>query len=263
MCYEQECELEKSYQAYKQARWFGEFCKLNKVTAFTYILYDIEHRARIRSELVSFLHKEEANIPLTPVKEKKKPKMIYDEEEKQKRFDQIKDFISKLPLTEVDDDEAGLLNQVNKKPFSKRVGTITKTIHVLNYLMSEQFRNVINKMNKLEINLLDKETKRAIQKRIIFLKNTERMKILEKSKEQKKKQEEKTKPNEQVETTELLSKEYEEDKKHYKHRKRLGSLPKSAFSRNMSAQKKSLYYATTTETYQQTSPTTISQISFR
>ena len=262
VCYEQECELEKSYQAYKQARWFGEFCKIKKVTAFTDILYDIEHRAQIRSELVSFLHREEANIPLTPVKEKKKPKVIYDEEEKQKKFDQIKEFISKLPLTEIDDDEVDLLNEVNKKPFSKRVGTITKTIHVLNYLMGEQFRNVINKMNKIEINLLDKETKRAIQKRIIFLKNSERMKLLEKSKELKKKQEQKIKQNEQIETTEFVSKEYEEDRKHYKHKKRLKSLPKSALSRNMSPKKQSLYY-TTTETYQQTAPTTISHFSFK
>jgi hypothetical protein len=82
-----------------------------------------------------------------------------------------------IKLTEIDDDAKDLLNHVQGKPFSNKVGNITKTIHVLNYLMSEQFRNVIDNMQNIEIHKPNKETERIIQKKIIQLKNTERMKL--------------------------------------------------------------------------------------
>ena len=167
VCYENEAELEKCYQAYKQAKWFGKLVKGIKATSFFDILYDIEQRARIRSAMVDFFHKEEANVPETPKKKQKKNILVFNEEEKLKKFSKIQKYIEKLKLMEVDDDEVDLLNNVNEKPFSQRVGVVTKTIHVLNYLMSEKFQNVLDKIGKIEINNLNKDTRRVIQKKII------------------------------------------------------------------------------------------------
>lgn len=183
VCYENEAELEKCYQAYKQAKWFGKLVKGIKATSFFDILYDIEQRARIRSAMVDFFHKEEANIPETPKTKQKKNILVFNEEEKLKKFSKIQKYIEKLKLMEVDDDEVDLLNNVNEKPFSQRVGVVTKTIHVLNYLMSEKFQNVLDKMGKIEINNLNKDTRRVIQKKIISIKNNQRMKLLEEEKE--------------------------------------------------------------------------------
>lgn len=130
-----------------------------------------------------FFHKEEANIPETPKTKQKKNILVFNEEEKLKKFSKIQKYIEKLKLMEVDDDEVDLLNNVNEKPFSQRVGVVTKTIHVLNYLMSEKFQNVLDKMGKIEINNLNKDTRRVIQKKIISIKNNQRMKLLEEEKE--------------------------------------------------------------------------------
>ena len=61
----------------------------------------------------------------------------------------------------------------------------TKQIHLLNFLMSNDFKDVINSMNKIEINKLEKETINKIQKKIIALKNNERAKLEEKTKNEK------------------------------------------------------------------------------
>ena len=79
-------------------------------------------------------------------------------------------------MDEVDDDEPDLLNKVNSKPYGKKVGIVTKQIHVLNYLMSDEFHNVINGMNKIEINKLNPETKMKIQKNIRNIKKRKRRK---------------------------------------------------------------------------------------
>ena len=180
VCYEHEHELDKSYHAYQQAKWFGKNIKLNKVSTFVDMLYDIEERSCLRSELVEFFHNEEANVKEAPVKQQHKVIYSYDKEAKMKKYEKIQQYVEGLKLVEVDDDEKDLLNKVNQKPFSNRVSTLTKTIHVLNYLMSEQFKKVVDKMPNIEINKLNKETKRLIQKRIIHLKNTERMRLIKK-----------------------------------------------------------------------------------
>ena len=177
VCYEHEHELEKSYQAYQQAKWFGKNTKMNKVSTFTDILYDIEERSRMRYELIEFFHKEEANLKDTPPRKKKKQIYSYNEELKMKKFEKIQKFVEGMKLTEIDDDDKDLLNRVQGKPFSSKVGNITKTIHVLNYLMSEQFRNVIDNMRNIEIHKPNKETERIIQKKITQLKNDERIKL--------------------------------------------------------------------------------------
>ena len=72
-----------------------------------------------------------------------KPKLWFDEEYNLKKFEKLEQYISTMKLREVDDDDPDLLNDVHRKPFSKQVGVPTKTIHVLNYLMDEKFKGVI------------------------------------------------------------------------------------------------------------------------
>ena len=195
VCYEYENEIEKSYQAYQQAKWFGKNIKMNKITAFTNILYDIEERSNIRKEIINFFNKEENNINEKPPCKKKKQIYVFNEERKEQKYAKIQTFLEKLKIPEVDDDDKELLNKVNEKPFSTNVNNLTKTIHVLNYLMSNQFKKVINNMNNIEINKLNKDTKRFIQKRITHLKNIKRLKLI---KQYDKEQDNKTNQNKDI-----------------------------------------------------------------
>ena len=58
----------------------------------------------------------------------------------------------------------------------------TKQLHLLNILMSDDFKDIVNKMKNKEINKLDKNNINKIQKKIISLKNNERAKLEKKNK---------------------------------------------------------------------------------
>ena len=199
VCYEHEYEIEFAYQAYKQAKWFSHTIPNDDLINFAASMYKMEKRELLRLKVIEFFKKEEKQVPEVKKQIISQPKLWFDEEYNLKKFEKLEQYISTMKLREVDDDDPDLLNEVHRKPFSKQVGVPTKTIHVLNYLMDEKFKGVIEKMKKLEINCLSKKTKDTIQKQILSIKNEQRLKDSEKAKEKKMKEEEEKKIKEEEE----------------------------------------------------------------
>ena len=177
ICNENEYDFDSAYEAYKQAKWFISVFPNDKMIEFLSTIYNMEKRELLRNKLIEFFKKESQNIFDKPKNVlSKKPKEIYDEEENKTKFKRLENYLEKLKIKEIDDDEPDLLNKVKGKPFSNKVGTATKTIHVLNYLMKDKFNEVIDKMKKIELHNLNNQTKQIIQKQIIRIKNDEREK---------------------------------------------------------------------------------------
>ena len=188
ICYEHEYEIESAYHAYKQAKWFSHAIPNDELINLVVSLFNMEKRELLRLKLIEFFKKEEKDVQQEKKEPKPKPKIWFDEETNLKKYEKLEEYITKMKLREVDDDDPDLLNKVHGKPFSKQVGIPTKTIHILNYLMDDKFKDVVEKMKKLEINCLSKQTKDIIQKQILNIKNEERVKDSEKAKEKEEKE---------------------------------------------------------------------------
>ena len=187
VCNENEYDFDSAYQSYKQAKWFGKVITNDDMIEFLVTIYNMEKRELLRYQMFDFFKNEANNIFEEPKKVKKKPKYLFDEEDKIKKFEKLQTFLENLKIPEIDDEEPDLLNKVNQRPYSSKVIGPTKTIHVLNFLMEKKFNDVIYKMKKIEINRLKKPTKDIIQKQIIKMKNDEREKISKREKENERK----------------------------------------------------------------------------
>ena len=113
-----------------------------------------------------------------------------------------------MKLIEVDDDELDLFDKIDKH-FKYNVNLVTKKIHLLDYLMSDNFQETIKNMKKIRINKLDRETIDIISKKIINIKNNERDKLSVKLQRQKNINEKKDKDNEK-------EREKEKEKEYFK-----------------------------------------------
>ena len=107
---------------------------------------------------------------------KREAKLYYDENEYLKKYDGVAHLIESLKLNEIDDDDQDLFDEVGKKPRSFLVKKMTKNVLLYNYLLSDEFKPVITDMKNMDVNKLDHEIKRTIQKRIITIKADQRAK---------------------------------------------------------------------------------------
>ena len=187
ICYENENDFQRAISLYQQSKYFD-----SKITAqyhensdFDILLDNIINRLLIRQKLISFFKAEEKNKKiLNDVV--KMPKLLFEKFEidvnikKEKKYENVKNFINNLKLMEIDDDEPDLLNEIRGEPFSKNVGIVTKNIHIFNYLLSNKFNKFLNEANKIELNNLTHESKIKIQREIKFIKREEFEKYLKK-----------------------------------------------------------------------------------
>jgi len=213
VCNEHEYDFQSAYQSYKQAKWFGQAIPNHELINFVIAMYNMEKRELLRLNLIQFFKNEEKNVKEEKKKPKIKSKILFDEETNIKKYERLENYLSKMHLREVDDDDPDLLNKVHGKPFSKNVGIPTKTIHVLNYLMDEKFTEVIEKMKKLEINCLSIKNKEIIQKKILNIKNEERIKDEEEKKKKEEKEKKKKEDEEKKKLEDEEKKKTEEEKK--------------------------------------------------
>ena len=170
-----------SYYAYKQSKYFSSLIK-NKsldIQLFYEFIKEIEKRQLMRNRIFIFFErfvKKEDLIDKYPPIKKVENQFFSRREKKEKIFNKLEKYISNLKLVDVDNDEPYLFDKINKH-FKYNVNLATKQIHLLDYLMSNNFQEIINNMNKIRINKLDKETIRLIQRKIINIKNNEREKL--------------------------------------------------------------------------------------
>jgi hypothetical protein len=163
----------------KTSKFFGNILKIPKFELFSDFIKKIENRLLLRSRIViffeKFVKKEDLEEKEIIVKEPYN-RLNYLEEKRKRKFEGIQKKIENLKLMDVDDDEPDLFNKVGAKPMKERVLKTTKQVHLLEYLMSDNFKDIIHNMKKVEINKLEKDTINKIQKKIISLKNNEREK---------------------------------------------------------------------------------------
>jgi hypothetical protein len=191
ICYENQGFPYPSYYAYKQCKFFISIIKdrsedMNKFYEF---IIEIEKRQLLRNRIIIFFDKfvkKEDLIDEEPPEKKVEQNILNSKREmRAKKFQKLENFISNMKLLDADHEEPHLFDKINKH-FKYNVKIATKQIHLLNYLMSDNFKETIKKMDKIRINKLDKETINIIQKKIISIKNNEREKLSLKLKNEKK-----------------------------------------------------------------------------
>lgn len=172
ICYENEGDPYNAFYAMKTSKFFGQIHE-NEFELFIDVIKDIETRLLMRNRIIIFFEKNSKKLELEEkvVKIKKVYNKMYDQEERRRqRFKRIKNYVEKMKLIDVDNEEPDLFNKVGCKPLNDKVLKTTKQIHLLNFLMSDDFKDLIHKMKKIEINKLEKDTINKIQKKNYILK---------------------------------------------------------------------------------------------
>lgn len=105
----------------------------------------------------------------------RKQQLYFDNEQRIQKYDNVKKIIASLDLHDVDEDEHDIFDKVGQKPKPYKIKQMTKHVHLYDYLMTNEFKPVIKQMRSLEINKLNHETKRKIQKKIIKIKANQRV----------------------------------------------------------------------------------------
>ena len=177
VCNENELNFQAAYQSYKEAKFFINVIPNKENMDFLLFIYNLEKRELLRYNIIEFFKRSENQIREIKPTKKKIPKYLYSEENNIKKYEKLQKYLENLKINEIDDDDPDLLNHVEQKPFSQRIAIPTKTIHVLNYLMSSQFNGVVEKMNKMQINKINNDNKTLIQREILKIKADEREKI--------------------------------------------------------------------------------------
>ena len=198
VCHEKRKDSYNSYFAIKTSNFFAEFACSENLEVYQKLIIKIETRLLMRNRIIIFfdkyVRKEELEDKFNRPKYKIKS-MISHEEKQQKKFLKLENYLRKIKIVEVDDDEPDLFNRVGDKQMKPNVLKMTRQMQLLNYLMKDEFKDTVNSMKKIEINKIDKETINKISKRIIHLKNKEHFKLEKNLKKQfsiRKKIEEKT-----------------------------------------------------------------------
>jgi len=179
-CYEQLHDPYNAYFSIKTSIYFSKFLNSQKISLYQDLIKKIAKRLLMRNRIIIFFDKYIRKEELEERSIKKKAfhrHIISHEEKKQKKFEKLRNYIENIKMADVDDDDPDLFNRVGDKEMKPRVIKMTKHMQLLNYLMNDGFKDIINKMKKIEINKIDKETIYKISKRIINFKNKEHFKI--------------------------------------------------------------------------------------
>jgi len=180
-CYENQGNPYFSFYAYKQSKFLLSIIKDldEEMYSFYEFILDIENRQLMRNRLILFSNK---NVKKEKLTEERKPKIrtynafIMNKKNKEEKFLKLEEYISNMKLIDVDNEDPHLFDKIDKR-FKTNVNIATKQIHLLDYLMSDDFKKIIKDMKKIRINKLDFETINIIQKQIINIKNNEREKL--------------------------------------------------------------------------------------
>ena len=179
VCCENENNIKMSNTLYEQSKYFNsqDNSEYQEESNFSLFINNLLKRTNLRNQLITFFSLEEKkksilqdiiDMPRTTFSSNE-----YNNKKKEIRYERVKNYIENLKIMELDDDEPDLLNKINCKPFSKKVGIPTKNIHILNYLLNNKFNNYLRKTEKLELFNLTQESRIEIQKEIKFIKREE------------------------------------------------------------------------------------------
>ena len=187
ICFEHYNDSYRAYFAIKTSNYFAKYSNLKNISLFQDLIHKIETRLLMRNRIIIFFEKcvRKEDLEDKIIKKKSAFKiMVSHEEKKQKKFQNLSNFLEKIKIVEIDDDEPDLFNRVGDKQIKQNTLKMIKHIQLLNYLMNDEFKDLVNSMQKIEINKPDKETINKISKKIINVKNKEHFKLENKLKKQ-------------------------------------------------------------------------------
>lgn len=175
VCFENKKEFDKANDSYIHAKAFCEHINEDYIT-FKAFIDNVSYSCKSKYKCEQLLEAKEVNNPdyKEKVIKKREAKLYYDEKEYLKRFDGVTKYIESLKLNEIDDDEQDLFDEIGKRPKSFLVKNMTKNVKLYNYLLSDKFKPVITNMKSMDVNKLDHDIKRTIQKKIIMIKADQR-----------------------------------------------------------------------------------------
>ena len=189
--FEQQNNYEKSYSSFHESNWIClSYLKLN-FPEICFFIKGVYERAKNHFLFYQILSKMEIDYSQFNEEDKKRvyteQNKISEESKLIKKYKKIENLFNKMNLVEIDDDHNNLLTEYGKKPKSKNIESMTKNIKLLNFLVSEDFKPTITKMKKMNINKLDIDIKRVIQRKIISIKAENNNKLKNKSYKNQKK----------------------------------------------------------------------------
>ena len=187
LCFEEEKESYNAYFTIKTSNFFAQYSNLENISLYQDLIKKIETRLLMRNRIIIFFEKyvKKEDLEEKIIKRKSAFKiMVSHEEKKQKKFQGLTNYLEKVKIVDIDDDEPDLFNRVGDKQIKPSTLKMIKHMQLLNYLMDDEFKDLVSSMQKIEINKLDKETINKISKKIINIKNKEHFKLENKMKKQ-------------------------------------------------------------------------------
>ena len=151
----------------------------DKYFYLNYLFKGIKKRYKNHIKILSIISKFESNLLNESDNKKeliiKNKKKKYYVDKKKNRLKFVEKFINKLKIKEIDDDEKDLFSN-NKRIKFKKSMRMMKQVFLLDYLTSDEFKPTIKKLDNLEINNINDDTKNIIQKQIITIKSNQKLK---------------------------------------------------------------------------------------
>ena len=188
VCQENQKDCYNAYFSMKASKYFSKFINFENMDIYQNLIKSIENRLLMRNRIIIFFEKCVRKEELEHKSNKKRSQikmMISHEEKKKQKYDKIQRYAEHLKFIDVDDEEPDLFHRVGEeKKIKQNVLKLTKHMQLLNYLMNDEFKDLVHSMKKIEINKIDKETVYKISKRIIKFKNREHFKLEQKIKKQ-------------------------------------------------------------------------------
>ena len=187
ICREYKNDSYNAFLAIQSSIFFGKFTNFKDCNLYQSLIKEIKSRLLMRNRILLFFENNTKKPQSNENNDNKiniKKRITYEERKKQK-FENLKKYLEKLKIKEIDDDIPDLFYNIGDRQIKPRLIKITKQLKLLNYMMKDEFKDLILSMKKIEINNLDKETINMISKRILNLKNKEHFKLDNKITQQK------------------------------------------------------------------------------
>ena len=180
VCHEYKNNSYNAYLAIQSSNFFAKFTKFNDCNLYQNLITKIETRLLMKNRILLFFEENSKSLEKKENNGKKiiiEKKRITYEERRRQRFDKLEKYLDKLKIKEIDDGIPDLFLNIGDKQTKPKILKITKQLKLLNYMMKDEFKDLIKSMKKIEINKLDNKTINLISKRIINMKNKEHFKL--------------------------------------------------------------------------------------
>lgn len=165
----------RAIESYKQSRWFVMKFVYNTNPELAQFICDVEKRALKYDSIIKNIKEKAENQKLKSMKDSNQEnnlKLISDEKKINlariaegnyidlSKYDKTKHIIESLKFQELEYEANRRVDNHKSKDI------ILSTVHLVDTLMSAEFRDLIRNMDSMEVNKMDKETHEILQKKI-------------------------------------------------------------------------------------------------